>query len=875
MKKRLLSILLITIIISTCPVLASAFDTPEDIRAVPADSYFDPYYEPGNPFVTHYAPWLRNLHLMSAEEADNLKASGGVGGEANQMVRMFEMSPINSDIMYFITNTSGIYTTKTGGKFWYNVTNNMTGNDARGLWCDVLDANTVYASMRRDGFYRSTNNGASWELIIDDKDSKSSHRSNTITQDSAGNTYFATSNGIYRLNRSDDSLDLLYDTTTLAVVDEDNADKKGPLWMDIEVSPNGEHIYAAVLSNAYSNATPGLYVSHDSGKTWSIKATNTTHEYNTYSIALHPEDPQTIHFTAIKTVKATDDTQKEDDTTTDEEETASGGTGEDTSEDTSGEDNGEITSPGVDNLNHCALYVSEDGGDNFTSISVYKVSSGYRNFYGLRFGPKNTNDVYPLYFCANQTNYPLRVSYDYGKSFEQVFSNADDLGEGTIRQTHDTNYTGHLYQAFAPDMKNPGRIVFAANGIYEKTADGKFNRISGGFSGASVTDITFDNTGKPFFVTTDVGSHIADGVYEQKADGTYTYPTFKEGVDDYFTMAEFNPKDNDHIVACTGGNNGNSGYYAIRQSFDGGVTFGAMEANAQIPMSEGIENNTVIRFDGDNIYTSYFTSHDGGKTWERNTLDGTTPIFIHAVSKTDPKLMVGATGTTMDNCCFYRSENGGESWEKIDTGYIGTGPAFVCTEFDVCGENGEDNGDWVWMVKLNRVLHYNIKTGERNFLNLTEGILQPDAFSQIAQNPNNPNHILLGSRPNFVTPGMDNKLSESYDGGKSWHTVPGLWGGAINEIKFVPNTTEVFIGTMSGVFIYDYEKFNYYAGIKLTADDNEQWVTLLRVDGDGNNVNSGKYIIAPEYTFNISGKKFNAWKYNGELYQPGEKIELN
>ena len=847
---------------AACPAMAAdEFPIPEDVRGVPADSYRTPYYDKDNPFVTHYAPWLRNLHLMRADEAIANANAGIVGGESNQQVRMLEISPFDSNIMYFITNTSGIYTTKDGGKFWYNTTNNMRGHDARGLWCDVKDKNTVYASVERDGFYRSKNGGSSWELIIKDTDSKSVHRSNTITQDSQGNTYFATSTGIYRLDygaNTTEGLHCLY------------AISENPLWSDIDVSPDGKHVYAAMRRNGDSNITPGLYISHDYGKTWSIKATNTSYEYNVYSIALYPDNPEKIYFTAIKKAAGT---------------YADG----DLIDTNSGE-----TSSDVVNMNNCALYVSEDGGNSFKAICVYSVdgkdSDGkkvtyYKNFYGLRFGPKNGEGFYPLYFSANATNNPLRVSESAAyKSFKAVYTYRDDLGEGTIREPAGATYynEGWLYQAFAPDMKTPGRIVFAESGIYEKTGDKKAIRISGGFSGASVTDITFDSTGKPFFITTDVGTHIADGVYEQKEDGTYTYPTFKEGVGGHFTMAEFNPKDYDHIVAYTGANNGSDDDYpyAIRQSFDGGKTFNSKESTARLSKSDTsvITNNTVIRFDGDKIYTSYFTGTitetNGEKSvaWERNTVDGTNPIFILTASKTNPKLMVGITKESSESCLLYKSADGGKTWTKLSKPLTIVPGDIECAEFDVYGENGEDDGDWVWILSKRHVYHCDIENGVYENINSR---LTPNAFASMAQNPDNPNHILLGTRPNFVSWGKDNKLSESYDGGKTWHTVGGLWGQEINEIKFVPNTTEVFIGTFAGVFIYDYAKFNYYCSVPLIICEKTEWITLPRFNDDNKNVNNGKYIIAPPYTYTVpKGKKFIGWVYKDKLYETGVKIPI-
>ena len=865
MKKRLISTLL-TIAMAFTPVWVWALD----IRAIPTDSYFTPYYEAGNPYVTHYAPWLRNLHLMSAEEAASLKASGGVGGEANQQVRMLEISPVNSNIMYFMTNTSGIYATKDGGKHWYNTTGNMRGSIFRGLWCDISDEKIVYASLCNDGFYRSIDGGESWELILEDLEKRSVIRSNTITQDSSGNTYFAASSGIYRLDKATNELTLLYDSSNITDESTVTIEAKpniSPLWRDIEVSSDGKTIYAAAGANDDSNATPGLYISRDSGATWSAATIGGSTECDMYSVALHPENGN-IYVLAYK-----------------------------------------------DSEIH--LYDSKDNGETFTDIwNLNKIACG------LRFGPKDSSGVYPLYLCAYAKSSPYYFSTnytDYGTkwgvlpynnvSFTQFYDGS--ASEGTIRG----NASGYLFQQIAPDMTEPGRIVFGCAGIVEGNNNGgswTFNRISGGFSGASVPYVTFNSDNVPFFAVTDRGSYVADGAYTKNAGGSTSYPTFKGGVDDYFTMAEFNPNDKNHIVAALGWSNGSreekgediseevtvsdSYTIAIRQSTDGGESFSDAIENTKISAKDYDNyngDNTVIRFDGDNIYTSYFTSRDGGATWTRNVDQSGNKIFIYAVSKSNPKLMVGTTSLEYDSSGNHNkttklcvSSDGGETWNelsnlKIDrTAYtaLNVNSDFDSVEFDINGEECRDDDGWIWMVEETRVYHINIFTGEGTLItssaNKPSTGLVADYFKVIAQNPNSPNHILLGTNPQKTAVGTDNKLSESYDGGLTWHTVPGLWSSSITSITFVPDTTEVFVGTMGGIMIYDCEKYNYYAGVQLTAEGQEKWLTLPRINAAGANVNNGEYITAPENPFTFNEKVFKSWKYNGNSYLPGELIPL-
>ena len=121
----------------------------------------------------------------------------------------------------------------------------------------------------------------------------------------------------------------------------------------------------------------------------------------------------------------------------------------------------------------------------------------------------------------------------------------------------------------------------------------------------------------------------------------------------------------------------------------------------------------------------------------------------------------------------------------------------------------------------------------------------------------------------------DFKLAESYDNGETWHVVPGLWGTALNNIIFSPNTNEAFITGHRGTLIYDYEKFNYYAATKLTYKDAVKIVTLPRINEDGENVNNGKYIIAPEDVFNPRGKILQGWEYGGKLHAIGDNITIS
>lgn len=874
MKKRILCLFCTVLMLAASVGNAGAFTQWPSPRYVPEDEYKTPWTEEGNPYVTYYAPWLRQLHLMTATEAANNKAAGTTGGEACQQVRQLAVSPVDSNIMYLCSDTSGVYKTTTGGKHWYNVTNNAAGHDAKGLLCDKFDKDIVYLYMRKVGVHRSRDGGKTWEQIVVDTDhtQTAEYRSDTIVQDDNGNTYMCVGSGVYMLDRESDTVTNLTAQQfpdLAALTNNDSAE-----FLDMAVSPDGQIIYACcVWTKTETGVETGLYVSENGGTTWEIRKASPdgTQTYsNIRTLEIDPADSSCK--TIYAGLKITD------------------------------------TSTGVaGDYNLCK---STDGGKNYTKVFRPENLSGENIFfYGLKFGAKNASGKYPLYMHLSKTVWPLRVSYNYDKSsvsFSKIYTENDKMDANTLR----SGYTGYLYQAFAPDMSTEGtddvRVVYASSGIYEYT--GKWNsgkcekvsikRISSGYSGASATDIAFDREGRMFMTVTDVGTYVNDGA----AYTAETYPTFKKGDETkYGTRALFDPNDDNHVVIYVGYTNGHGTYCGIKQSSDGGKKFAAFNEDAKLyyrqPEDEGgsddssgsdnteedlgntggeetdsdtstgtsypwagYGNAKVLCYDNEDkntIYSSYHNSYDNGKTWTANK------YFILDVHPKNTKLQV-AIGGSGTSTVIYKTTDGGKTWtEAVKPGYSG----FKDVDFDLNNEN------YVWFTREKSLGRMDLSSGK-----ITDytSKFSYKAFRYIEINPKDPNHILVTSYPGKISSNMkaDFKLAESYDGGETWHTVPGLWGGDFNGIVFSPTTNEAFIIGLAGTFIYDYEKFNYYQAAELSYNGQSLKTTLPRVNDSGTNVNNGAYVIAPDDLFKPAKMKFTGYTYNGETYMTGDKIRI-
>lgn len=769
MKKRILSALLgASLLISSHTALGAEFKKIEDKHAVPASVYQEPFMD--SRFTTQYAPWYKIWHPMSQSEYER----GESGADAHQQIRALAISPVDSDIMYFGTDTSGIWKTQNGGESWYNTNNGYRADGIYDILCDPVDRDTVYVSGQNNGFARSTDGGKTWVEILSDSDDVSAYKSGTMEIDSAGNLYMAAFSGIYKLDKAKQTVvNMTPQFASLNATD-------GMDFRHIDVSDDGMHIYVAAKTNSKNleTAISGLYTSHDGGKTWTNSGLSDAECFNTQSVVIYPDNPLDVYAAGAFVEK----------------------------------ESGKTVSGKEQQLWH-----SIDGGKTWEKVyqNIYEnleegISASATAIMQLEFGPKNKNGIYDLYYMADQTTFPFRVSHDYGKTFERIFKPEDRLMDDTFYYKKGTKSlsTGFYYNAYALDMNRAGHLFFGFDGIWEYDND-TFTRKSVGFSGCALTDIAINSKGEAFFSVVD-----SRGAYTQTGSiyDTENYPTMIIGEydggwsgTDSFVHAVFDPNDDNHVLAYVGASNSSPKVHGIRHSWDRGQSFESMAESAQMTnRTQG--NSKFIKYDPEDsntIYTSYITSHDNGKTWEPND------YAVIAMSN-DCKRWFGTKGSGSDTEYYY-SVDKGKTWEFILK--PGTG-----SMQDVFLDEG---GDYVWLTRSWGL--YKIDLGAKKIINCNE-LLNCNSYNLIQQNPENPKHIIvtgMGTDSNMMF------LSETNDGGKTWHRVPGPYIGYTTSLTFLNG--KMYCSGMSGTHIYDYKKYWEFLASKITVilDSKEISFTIM------------------------------------------------
>ena len=120
--------------------------------------------------TTDYAPYLKQYNFTT----ENQYINNYHGGEGGQKGFAMEYSPQNTDIVYFGTDTSGVWKSTDCGKNWKNSSVGIGCFGTVAIKCDIADVKTVYAAVcpnstgnntkvtDQTGIYVSYDGGESW-----------------------------------------------------------------------------------------------------------------------------------------------------------------------------------------------------------------------------------------------------------------------------------------------------------------------------------------------------------------------------------------------------------------------------------------------------------------------------------------------------------------------------------------------------------------------------------------------------------------------------------------------------------------------------------------------------------------------------------------
>ncbi len=274
------------------------------------------------------------------------------------------------------------------------------------------------------------------------------------------------------------------------------------------------------------------------------------------------------------------------------------------------------------------------------------------------------------------------------------------------------------------------------------------------------------------------GRHVGfgDGVY-RSLDGGKTWTNMGLGESEHIGRILIDPRDSNVVyVAAQGPLWSAGGERGLYKTLDGGQTWERILAGGEYTgVSEVIHDprdpdvlyasthqrfrNVAALIDG-GPESGIHKSTDGGKTW-RELTDGLPEEEMGkiglAISPHNPDVLYATIELPHRKGGFYRSANGGESWEKrSDYASGGTGPHYYQEIF-------------ASPHKLDRVYHMDVRLhvtedGGKNFEPVGEKHKHVDNHA-LAFDPRDPDYLLAG---------CDGGLYESWDLGRNWKFIANL-----------------------------------------------------------------------------------------------------
>ncbi len=355
----------------------------------------------------------------------------------------------------------------------------------------------------------------------------------------------------------------------------------------------------------------------------------------------------------------------------------------------------------------------------------------------------------------------------------------------------------------------------------------------------SIGEITLD-PGNPEVVWVGTGENVSgrhvswgDGVYRSR-DGGRTWQQMGLPNSQHIGRILVDPRDgNVVLVAAEGPLWSAGGDRGVYRSTDGGATW---TRTLHVDEHTGV---TDLEFDPSNpdvLYAAAYQrrrhawgflaagpksgiwkSADNGKTWRQVTTGlpkGDVGKIGLAVTPADPSLVYATIEASEEERGFYRSTDGGESWEKRN-GYIsgGTGPHYY-------QEIEASPTDPHRVYQMDVFLHVT-RDGGATFAMLETGRTKHSDNHALWIDPDDGRHLLVGT---------DAGLYESFDEGATWRHFPNLPVSQFYKIAL--NNREPFYDVLGGT----QDLGTLHGPTRTTNRDgirNQDWYVPLGADGHG------------------------------------------
>lgn len=435
------------------------------------------------------------------------------------------------------------------------------------------------------------------------------------------------------------------------------------------------------------------------------------------------------------------------------------------------------------------LYESRNGGRDWNVVKT-KESAGLTTggFAAVHFNkPQPGEDVIMYIVCTSQT-YTLRYSTDYGKTIRiPVFDGRETV---YLEDNH-----GWFTEAFRINPVKGNECMVSVDGelhkgVYEKDGELHLYPSASGISGIRASDFEFSRSNPNEFYIAAIDRGVIKTVDTGKGE---SYPLcdnlpFEDRYNIRFggaktsTAIAVDPRNEKRVIASVG----TWSDCVLKESLNGGRSY------VELPGTECSPPNLIEfhKTNSDIIYAGKLISYDNGASWRKSK------AAVLAVSPFNSDVVYGTVSDKV-----YVSYNCGKDWECFNNTVI-SGMQRMSADISEDGKvyvGTFTNG--MYIITKDSAVHIT----EENGLKKSAGGVIP--IMDIAQDYDNPKHLLAGGVDNYKRT-VSAGLFESYDGGESWRVVDGIGNGKdIWVIEFHPLKKAAYIGTSSGTYVYEYEKW--------------------------------------------------------------------